>query len=287
MAGCTAPRSVINSGKVTAPGQIRVGFNAGGNIATSPLSQLDDITKAAVDALAREDSVYYNSQIDVASKALVAYALDPVGPTFDFYVRYGLAPRFDVGYKYASGAHVLDAMYQFMGPTGTFDNPGAGDWYGSVGIQYAGQQSGIINKLFLNKLQPVIGFTASRRDVVIPLIFSKSFGVEEEKGHIAFGAVYNHTFIKYGFEPGRLFKKYGEDIVRVDAFTERNNFPSFGIFVNGKIGYRYVYLLPALTMYYQNYGSYPLLENNVYSFSGMTIIPSLGLQFQFGAGKSK
>lgn len=284
--GCTAPRSIINSGKVTAPGQFRAGFNVGGNVATSPLSQLDDITETAVDAILRNDSVYYDNQIDVASRSLVAYALDPVGPTFDFYIRYGLVKRVDVGYKYASGAHAIDAMYQFMGPTGTPDNPGVGDWYGSVGLQYSGQRSGLISGLFLNRLQPIFEFKASRQDIIVPLIFSRSIGVEEEKGHIAFGAVYNHSFVNYGFEPRRLFTRYAGDIARVASVTERNSFSSFGIFLNGKIGYRYVYVLPAITMYYQNYGTYRLLENKTYDFSGLTIIPSIGLQFQIGTGRA-
>ncbi len=286
VSGCTAPRSVIHSGKVTPKGQFKAGFNVGANIATEPLGQIDDVTEAAVDAIAKKDTVMYNEQIDVFSKALVAYSLDPVGTTFDFYVRYGLAERVDVGYKYATGVHVFDAMYQFMGPTGTPDNPGVGDWYGSVGIQYSGQSSDFANKLFLDKLVPVLDFTAQRRDVVVPLVFSKSFGPEEEIGNISFGAVYNHTFIKYGFEPGRIFKDVAGEKVKVDGVFEKKSFPSFGLFVNGKIGFKYVYVLPAVTMYYQNYGTYQFLEGREFSFSGVTIIPSIGLQATFGGGRS-
>ncbi len=286
-ASCTAPRAVINSGKVTAPGKFKAGVNFGGNVATEPIAQLDDITKAAVDALSKKDSVYYDEQIDAATKGLLAYALDPVGPTFDFYLRYGLMERVDVGYKYASGVHVFDTQFQFLGPTGTPENPGQGNWYGSIGLQYAGQSSGIVDKLFLDKLQPLLQFTAKRRDVTIPLIFSRSIGVEEENGSIAFGAVYNHTTIKYGFEPGRLFKKYGDEVVEVESVMAKNTFPSFGLFVNAKFGFKYIYILPALTMYYQDYGKYELLDNKAYSFSGMTFIPSIGLQANFGGGKAR
>ncbi|MFD2248532.1 hypothetical protein [Pontibacter ruber] len=286
-ASCTAPRAVINSGKVTAPGQFKAGVNFGGNIATEPIGQLDDITKAAVDAISKKDSVYFDDEIDAATRGLLAYALDPVGPTFDFYLRYGLMERVDVGYKYASGVHVFDTQLQFLGPTGTPENPGLGDWYGSVGIQYAGQSSGIVDKLFLDKLQPLLQFTAKRRDVTVPIIFSKSLGPEEEKGSIAFGAVYNHTFIKYGFEPGRLYKEYGSEIVEVEGVTAKKSFPSYGLFVNAKLGFKYIYILPAITMYYQNYGKYELLNNKAYSFSGMTFIPSIGLQANFGGGRGR
>ena len=286
MAGCTAPRAVINSGKVTAPGKFKAGVNFGGNIATEPIGQLDDITKAAVDAIVKKDTVFYDDEIEAATQALLAYSLDPIGPTFDFYLRYGLVERVDIGYKYASGVHVFDAQYQFMGPTGTPANPGGDErWYGSVGLQYAGQSSDWVDRLFLDKLQPLLQFSAKRKDVTVPLIFSRSFGVEEEKGSIAFGAVYNHTFIRYGFEPSRLFKKYGGENLELDGLMNKNNYSSYGIFVNAKLGYKGIYLLPALTMYYQNYGSYTLLNDRVYSFSGMTFIPSLGLQANFGKGR--
>ncbi|MBJ6120144.1 hypothetical protein JAO76_18205 [Pontibacter sp. BT310] len=282
---CTAPRSVIHSGKVTPKGQFKAGFNMGGNIASEPLAQLDDITEAAVDAIANKEEVEYSEQIDVLSKGLVAYALDPVGTTFDFYLRYGVAERVDVGYKYATGVHVFDAMYQFMGPTGTPENPGVGDWYGSVGLQYSGQSSGIFDKLYLDKLIPVLEFSATRRDIVIPLVFSKSFGPEEEIGNISFGPVYNHTFIKYGFDPSRIVKDAAGEKVPVDGVFAKKNFPSFGLFVNGKIGFKFLYVLPSLTMYYQDYGTYDFLEGKQFDFSGVTIIPSIGLQANFGGGR--
>lgn len=287
VSGCTAPRAVINSGKVTAPGKFKAGINFGGNVATEPISQLDDIGKAAVDAIAKKDTVFYDDEVETATKALLAYALDPVGPTFDFYIRYGIAPRLDAGYKYASGVHVFDTQYQFLGPTGTPEAPGQGDWYGSIGLQYAGQSSGWVDKLFLDKLQPLLQFTAKRKDITVPIIFSKSFGPEEEKGSIAFGAVYNHTFIKYGFEPGKLFKKYGSDseIEKVNPLMEKNDFSSYGLFVNARFGFKFLYIVPALTVYYQNYGDYKLLNKTVYSYSGLTLIPSIGLQASFGKGR--
>ncbi|WP_161947727.1 hypothetical protein [Rufibacter ruber] len=286
LAGCTAPRSVIHSGKVTPHGQFKIGANFGGNVATEPISQLKDITEAVVKDLANRDSVYYNEQIKAATKGAIAYSLDPVGPTFDFYVRYGVLPRVDVGYKYASGVHVLDAMYQFLGPVGTPQNPGQGRWYGSVGLQYAGQSNDLLDKLFLSDLFPILEFTAQRKDLLVPLVFSRSFGTEEEYGNISFGLAYNHTFIEYGLQPGRLYEKVGGGkAVQLEGLTRKNSFGSYGLFVNAKIGARRVYLLPALAVYYQNYGTYELLEGETHSFSGVTLVPSLGLQIGLGKGK--
>ncbi|WP_205500578.1 hypothetical protein [Rufibacter psychrotolerans] len=272
---------------MTPQGQFKVGANFGGNIASEPISQLKDITESAIEALANRDSVYYGEQVRVATQAAIAYSLDPVGPTFDFYVRYGLAPKLDVGYKYASGVHVLDAMYQFLGPVAGTAGNSQQRWYGSVGLQYAGQSSGILDKLFLNKLAPILEFKAERRDILVPLVFSRSFGPDEEFGNISFGVAYNHTFLEYGLEPGRLYRKMGGgDVVQLEGLTQKQSFPSYGFFVNAKIGARRIYLLPALSMYYQNYGTYQLLEQEQVSYSGITVVPSLGVQIGLGQGKA-
>ena len=42
VSGCTAPRSVIHSGKVTPKGEFKAGFNYSGNIATQPLAAVGD-----------------------------------------------------------------------------------------------------------------------------------------------------------------------------------------------------------------------------------------------------
>ena len=283
---CTAPRSVINSGKVTAPGQFKVGLNYGGNLATEPLSQLDDIAKAAVDAVVKKDTVFFDEQIDVFARAITAYALDPVGPSFDLYVRYGIAPRVDAGYKYASGAHAFDVMYQFLGSTGTPDNPGPeGGLHASVGLQYSTQNLDIGNKFYLDRIGSFFQFDASRKDLVVPVIFSKSFGPEEEYGSIGWGVVYNHTFVDYGFDPRNLFKKVGSIREKIQGFRQKNNFSSYGAFVNARIGFKYIYVVPAITVYYQDYGKYQLFEGREYEYSGMTFIPSIGIQARFGGRK--
>jgi hypothetical protein len=281
-AGCTAPRSIIHSGKVTNAGEFKLGVNSGFNVASAPLGQLRDISRAAVDAVTNRDSVFYDEQIDVFARGLAAYVLDPVGPSFDLYVRYGLAPRLDAGYRYASGAHVLDGMYQFLGPTGTPENPGQGQFYGSVGLQLSTQSVNLLNRFFLNRISPLLSFTARRNDLLIPLVFSRSFGPEEEIGNISWGLVYHHTFVNYGFDPGNIYERVGNRAERIAAVRDRNNFPAFGAFVNGKIGYRFLYVLPALAVYYQNYGTWELPGNRQFSLKGVTVVPTIGLQLRLG-----
>jgi hypothetical protein len=285
-AGCTPSRSITASGKVTPKGAFKIGGNTAFNAATAPLGQIDEVTKSAVQAIENRDSIYFED-VRGLSRGLLAYSLDPVAPTNDFYIRYGIAKRVDVGYKFASGAHVFDAMYQFMGGLGTPDNPGPAGLHGSIGLQYAGQHADLPGKLGLNKLSAIFNYDLSRKDMLVPLVFSHSFGPEEQYGNISWGLVYGHTFIKYGFAPSKLFvRNAGDEIKRVNPFLQKEHYSSYGAFFNAKIGFKYAYLLPALSIYYQNYGTYNLFGLQQESFKGMTFIPSLGLQINLGYGKA-
>lgn len=287
---CTAPRNIIASGKVTPKGTFKAGFNSSFNVATAPLSEIDNVTKAAVNAIdGNKDSVFYNETVAALGRGLVAYSLDPVTPTYDFYIRYGLLKKLDVGYKYASGTHVIDAMYQFMGSTGTPDNPDEiQGMHGSIGLQYSGQKSNLPSKAGLNKLSNVFGYTLSRKDILIPLVFSKPFGPEETYGNFSFGVVYAHSFIEYGFNPSKqLVQKAGSNYQKIPSFNHKQQYSSFGAFINAKIGYKYAYFLPALSIYHQQYGTYNLFGLQQEKYKGFTIIPSVGLQLNLGYNKQK
>jgi len=284
--GCTPSRTITASGKVTPQGKFKVGYNSAFNIATAPIAEIDDITRAAVDVIDNRDSIYYDKSIATLTRSLLAYSLDPVAPTSEFYLRYGLVERVDVGYKYASGAHVFDAMYQFLGSTGTPDNPGPEGLHGSIGIQYSGQNANLPSKLGLNRLSSILNYELSRREILIPLVFSQSFGPEEKFGNFSWGLVYSHSFIKYGFSPSKLFIKYaGNEVQKVNPFLNKENFSSYGGFINAKIGFKYAYFVPALSIYYQNYGTYELFGLQSETYKGVSIVPSLGLQINLGYGQ--
>jgi hypothetical protein len=290
MISCTAPRNIIASGKVTPKGAFKVGFNSSFNVATAPLAEIDGVTKAAVNAIDNnKDSIYYTESLASLTRGLLAYSLDPVTPTSDFYIRYGVLDKVDVGYKYASGAHVFDVMYQFMGSTGTPDDPDlTKGMHGSIGLQYSGQKASLPSKLGLNKLSSILSFKLSRKDILVPLVFSYSFGPEETYGNISFGAVYGYTSIQYGFNPSKtLVRKTDNVIESLPSFTQRQGYSSFGGFINGKIGYKYAYFVPALSIYHQNYGTYNLFGQQQQTYKGLTIIPSIGLQLNIGYNNRK
>ncbi|TGE23258.1 hypothetical protein [Hymenobacter metallicola] len=283
---CTAPRVMTMSGKVTPRGEFRVGGNQAFNIPTETISKTGSVIKEAAEQLAREERIDYSTSGELVDKlqvAALAYIIDPVQPAADLYLRYGVLDRLDVGYKYAFGSHVFDGMYQFMGPTGTPDRPGgpAGAMYGSIGIQYATQRAKLPDIPYLDNINQLLRFKATRHDLLIPLVFSNSFGPEEEIGAISYGLVYSHTFLRYGFDPRNIYSGGGPGSELIPSLPERKqNFSSYGAFFNVKVGYRYAYVVPALAIYYQNYGTYQLLNNKSTKLSGLTFIPSIGLQFR-------
>jgi hypothetical protein len=278
---CSAPRAIISTGKVTPQGEFRVGYNQGYNIASAPIAKVGSAIKEAASQAASQDKVDYTDATTQLQAAALAYVLDPVQPTADLNIRYGIIPRLDAGYKYAFGSHVFDAQYQLLGPTGSPENPGrgatTGTTYASIGLQFATQRAKLPNFSFLSDINSVLNFRATRNDLLIPLTFSNSFGPEEEIGAISYGVVYGHSWVSYGFAPDKIYT----GSVKVPELTlQSRNFSSFGGFINLKLGYRYFYLIPAVSVFYQNYGDYALLNGQSTSLSGVTVVPSIGVQFR-------
>ncbi len=284
---CTAPRGITTSGKVTPQGEFRLAYNQGFNVGSAPLSKAGTAVRDAASQLggqaARGDTVRYSGSVSNVQAAALAYLLDPVQTTADLSIRYGIVPRLDVGYKYAFGSHVFDTQYQLLGPTGSIENPdrgaAGGTTYASIGLQYAIQRAALPSIPFLSDLNSLLGLSASRHDILIPLTVSQSFGPEESVGAISYGAVYAHSWVSYGFTPSNLYNRAGTGVLPA-LDRQSRNFSSYGAFLNLKLGYKYVYVVPAVSLYYQNYGDYTLLDGSTTSLSGVTVIPSLGLQFR-------
>lgn len=280
---CSAPRTVLNSGKVTPHKTLRAGFDYSISIATQPIKSILGNTKDLAETLSSKDSIVFDEVIPALNTAILAYALDPINTGYNFYGRYGLFKKVDIGYKY-SGPHVFDARYQFMGSSGTFDEPGEKGAYGSIGIQYSSQKYELPDVKGLDKLQDILGLDFKRKDILIPLIFSNSFGTEEKYGAVSYGLAYAHTFVRYSMNPKNIYWVAGAAGANIDkelipSVSVRTNYPSFGTFLNIKLGYKYVYGLASFAMYYQKYGTYPLLGGESAKFKGFSFIPSAGIFF--------
>jgi len=261
-------------------------------VPTAPLAKAGSAVKSAASQLgtqaAEGQKVNYSDAVSQVQTAALAYLVDPVQPASDLSIRYGIVPRLDAGYKYAFGSHVFDAAYQLLGPTGSVENPArgaaGGTTYASIGLQYAIQRAGLPKTPFLTDLNNLLGLSATRHDLIIPLTVSQSLGAEESIGAISYGAVYAHSWVSYGFRPSNLYNRAGTAVLPT-LEGQSGNFSSYGLFFNAKIGYKYVYIVPALSFYYQNYGTFTLLDGSSTSFSGATFIPSLGVQFRIPSFK--
>ncbi|MDA3863714.1 MAG: hypothetical protein PF689_07560 [Deltaproteobacteria bacterium] len=291
---CTSPRSITHTGKVTPKGQIRLGANVRGNIPTETSSAIYDTIKDGVNELeevANGDQGKYTEEegkakLDKLMRALLIYSIDPLGMGFDFNVRYGLLDRWDAGYKFDSGVHVLDTRFQFAGPTrnsNNFMSINLGPkWFGSIGLQFSMQDYNI-SLPGLDKLQELLGYEFKKYDLMIPLAFSYSFASKDEKyGSMSFGAVYNYSRLNWGMDEGVIQDFFVESMENMDINVPQGerNIHSYGVFFNLKVGYKYIYLVASLSIYYQDYGKYELFGSSS-SFSGFTFIPTIGLLGQF------
>lgn len=281
-AGCTAPRTIFTSGKVTPVGEIRGGSNFIINIPTNTIGRLADVTADAVRELNNEDTISFAQNeklIDNLQKGAISYALDPLGTTQDFYLRYGVARRFDLGARVAAGAFVVDGQYQLWGSTADWRNPsGERGGHGSIGLMLSTQTADLPGREALDIGGKLLNFGGRRTDVLVPFTFSAPLGKEEEFGHVAAGLVVGRSFVRYKFAPSQRFVDQAGARLDLPEINEKHSFMTWGAFINGRFGYRYVYVIPALAIYYQNYGEFKLLNNRSARLKGTTIVPSLGIQ---------
>ncbi len=276
LVACTSPRNITQSGKVTPKGMVSGGMGMVANLAGTAIENIALVPGNVIDNYANQDSLNYDDALKHANKAAVAYALDPSGFAYEFYIKYGLLDRVDIGYKRVGKANVFSAQYQFLGSTGRPGDENGTLWHASVALQYANQ--GFQLPGFISNIQSFLNYNYRRNDFLVPLIFSRSFGSEEEYGSISFGAAYCASFIQYSFLPQNIYNN-GE---LLKGESRKANYHSFGGFVNLKLGYKYVFIIPSLSIYHQNYGAYPLLNGENFELRVLTVIPSLGIQFQIG-----
>ena len=299
VSSCVAPRAITNSGKVTPKGNWVVATNQTYNIATAPAGKvasaldvnLDNLFNRTIDTLSLAESNVVSTDWQKVGEALMANNFDPIGGGFEFGVRYGIAERFDVGFKKTGRAKAIDVQYQFLGTLGNVDDfseSATDKWYGSIGLQYASQDVSL--PFWARPINSRLQYDFSRKDILVPLIFSYGLGNEESIGAISFGLAYNFTRMHYSTTP--FTYAYIQDANGVvtalnsKAITETKNISSFGAFANMKIGFRYFYFVPAVAVYYQNYGTLQNFIGESFQMKGLTIVPSLGLRLRLGKSKS-
>lgn len=288
--GCSGSRSMLNSGKVLPKNQLRIGKNYTFNLSSAPIAQSVRGSYNLGNSLSTKDTIYYDQQIEHINAALLSYCLDPIGYNDELYFRYGLGNHMDMGFKSSGGAHAFDMMYQFLGSNANFIDSDKGGYYGSFGLQYSWQNFRFLNYPMFDKVERIFGLEMSRKDITIPVIFSKSFGPEERTGCFSFGLIYSQSFIKYKITSKTVYAVSDATHLSPELLAPINakvNYGSYGTFLNVKIGRRYVFFNFSLAAYYQNYGKYLLLGGNTRTLKGISIIPSYGVQFNILPKKKK
>ncbi|HRG58498.1 MAG TPA: hypothetical protein PK323_06030 [Bacteroidia bacterium] len=277
VSSCVAPRVISNSGKVTPKGNFSAGYHTSYNISTQSGVYLKDIIVDNVSDLAKKDSITIDENFIKINKAAVAYQLDPVSAGNEFYLKYGIYKRWDIGAKLAGNAKVLETQFQFMGPTGNIEDKTTQKTYGSIGLQFSTQSQSLPS--VLSYVQDRMGYSFKRKDFLIPVLFSYSIGNEEEFGALSGGLAICYSIVNYSATPVDI---YNLKKTELEPQNYQQKYFSYGFFMNAKLGYKNVYLIPSLSMFYQNYGTYQLLDGSSANFKGLTIIPGLGIKFRFG-----
>lgn len=283
---CSPPKSIINSGKVVTKNQVRFGNNYSVNVSTSPIAESVKGIKE-FSSFADKDSFQFNEGLEHINAAALAYCLDPIGYKTDLYLRYGLGHNMDIGYRNSGKSHTFDMRYQFLGSNSTYQYSDYKGMYGSIGLQYGWQKFGFGDQKF-DQLQRIFDMSMSRKDISVPLIFSKSFGPEEKFGALSFGLVYTHSFVKYNVNPKNVYLRDNEGVQHMlEPLNAKMNYGSYGSFVNVKAGWKFIYFNAGIACYYQKYGTFPLLGGSNVTLKGFTIVPSYGLQFNILPRKKK
>lgn len=277
LTSCAAPRVINQSGKVTNKGNLVIGATASYNYSGQAARALGNVVLESLPNLTNQDSIRADGLLRTINRAAVAQAIDPLSGGYDFYARYGLIHGLEISYKKAGRANVFGTQFQFLGNTGSYEQITASRIHGSVGVYYGSQSYKLPG--IIADMQSVFGYQFKRRDLVIPLIISRSLGNQEEFGSIACGMVYSRTRIEYAWVPDKIYDGNG---IPLQAGKERQVFSSYGFFFNAKLGYRHVFVIPALSIFHQNYGTYRLLDGGTTALKGWSVVPSISLQFQLG-----
>ena len=113
------------------------------------------------------------------------------------------------------------------------------------------------------------------------MIFSRPFGVEEKFGAFSFGMLLGRVTLDYGFQPVKMVEEAtGLDAggSPLEAVHDSQSYLTYGCFSTVKLGYQPAYLVFGLGTYFQNYGTYRLLDGHQVQLSGFNLVPTLGAE---------
>ncbi|MBK8803149.1 MAG: hypothetical protein IPN71_14050 [Fibrobacteres bacterium] len=272
--GCAAPRSVIWDGTTMPRGHVQGQLGMIGSIPTATLSALTTSQMDAAKSLlsGEVDSLTNQGAYDNAAKTLVAAGLDMPSATPVATVHLGVGWETEIGYRREGSVNAWSVRRQIL-------HEQQSGWNGGIGIQYSSQSYELPSAL--GKIQSTLGYSFDRKDILVPLVFSKPFGTKGNLGSGTIGLVGGWTKINYGFDPKGLYRTWGGSVEALERLpNQESSFMSFGATGMLRGGYKHVWVLVGLTTYWQDYGSYVVPGSDPVELSGFSILPALGLEIR-------
>ena len=282
LTSCGAPRNFNHSGRALDQGQVQVQLDNTINIPVTTLGKLSEYSTSALSSAAG-DTLHVDGAFEDFATAIMGYAYDPLGfyPGIGFKV--GLGHNIDLGYTRASGVNIFDLKYQFykvhdLGGTGAYEN----ELDASMGFRFATQSYEMPS--VLSSLQELLGYQMDRKDYIWNMTVSRTFKKKQEYGFISGGLIIGRSSISYDWSLPGILEVYNDQLEQIVPMPRGEvAYTSYGAFVSTKIGYRWIYLLVSLSAYYQNYPDVELFGKTFSPGSGLSLVPSIGIQLNFNS----
>lgn len=274
VSGCAAPRSVLWDGTTMPRGHVQGQLGMVGSIPTATIGALGTSELDAAKSLLGGDidSLTSKGAYDNAVRTVVAAGLDMPGATPVAAVHLGIGWETEIGYRREGSVNAWSLRSQFL-------HAKQSGWNGGVGIQYSSQSYDLPS--VLGKVQSALGYTFERKDILVPVVFSKPFGPDGIYGSGTVGLVGGWTSVQYGFDPKGMYREWGGKVEALERLpNQESSFLSYGATSMLRAGYKHAWLLLGLTMYYQNYGPYNVPGTDPVELSGLSFLPVAGLEIR-------
>lgn len=274
LSGCAAPRAVLWDGSSVPAGHVEGHLGMVGTVPTATLVSLGQGTLDGIKVLANgRDSLSDSILLRRGARTLVAAGLDMPGANVVAAVHVGIGGGAELGYRREGGANAFSLRCQFL----SAEEDG---WNAGAAIRYSSQDYDIPVAV-IEDVQKLLGYSFSRQDISVPVVFSKPFGAEGKFGSAGLGLVGAWTRTEYGFDPNGLYRLWGDTVEVLEKLPhQKSSFFSYGGMGFVRVGYKHVWLMAGLNVIYQDYGTYRLPATDPVSLSGLTFLPSAGLEFR-------
>ena len=182
LSGCAAPRAVLWDGSSVEAGHVEGHLGMVGVVPSATLGAVGEGTLDAIEVLADgRDSLSDSILLRRGAKALVAAGLDMPGANLAASVHVGIGGGAELGYRREGGANAFSLRWQFLSAED-------GGWNAGAAVQYSWQDWDIPLEA-LEDVQKILGYSFERKDVSVPVVFSKPFGADGKFGSAGFGLV--------------------------------------------------------------------------------------------------